>query len=65
MQKYTKKEFDKLLRSALKSESSTELSEASLEQVYRAMAMVIRQIMSDNHKIFLSRTLGAGHKQVY
>lgn len=65
MQKYTKKEFDKLLRSALKSESSTELSEASLEQVYRAMAMVIRQIMSDNHKIFLSRTLGAGNKQVY
>ena len=65
MQKYTKKEFEKLLRSALKSESSTELSEASLEQVYRAMAMVIRQIMSDNHKIFLSRTLGAGNKQVY
>ena len=65
MQKYTKKEFDKLLRSALKSESSTELGEASLEQVYRAMAMVIRQIMSDNHKIFLSRTLGAGNKQVY
>lgn len=65
MQKYSKNEIETLIKSTLKSECSTELSEASLDQIYRALAMVTRQIMSDNHKIFLSRTLGTGGKQVY
>ena len=65
MQKYSKKEFEKLLATALNSECSATLNTASLEQIYRVLAKITRQIMSDNHKVFQSRTIGSGSKQVY
>ena len=65
MLKYTKKEFDKLLKDKLTSEYAVTLDVASDVQIYRCLAMIARQIMSDRQKEFQSRTLGQGKKQVY
>ena len=63
--KYTKREFEKLLKDKLTSECASTLDTASAEQIYRCLAMVTRQIMSDRQKQFQSKTLGQGKKQVY
>lgn len=63
--KYTKSQFEKLLKDKLTSECATTLDNASAEQIYRCLAMVTRQIMSDRQKEFQSKTLGQGKKQVY
>ena len=63
--KYTKREFEKLLKDKLMSECSVTLDVASAEQIYRCMAMIVRQIMSDRQKQFQAKTLGEGKKQVY
>jgi len=63
--KYTKKEFDKMLRDKLTSEYAVSLEVASAVQIYRALAMITREIMSDRQKVFQAKTLGSGHKQVY
>ena len=65
MMKYTKREFEKLLKDKLTSECAATLDTASAEQIYRCLAMVTRQIMSDRQKQFQSKTLGQGKKQVY
>ena len=65
MVKYTEKEFDKLLKDTLMSECNVTLDVASVDQIYRCMAAIVRQIMSDQQKKFQSRTLGEGKKQVY
>ena len=65
MLKYTKKEFDKMLRDKLTSEYAVSLEVASAVQIYRALAMITREIMSDRQKVFQAKTLGSGHKQVY
>ena len=62
---YTKKEFDKMLRDKLTSEYAVTLEVASDTQIYRALAMITREIMSDRQKKFQAKTLGSGHKQVY
>ena len=62
---YTKKEFDKMLRDKLTSEYAVTLEVASDTQIYRALAMITREIMSDRQKVFQAKTLGSGHKQVY
>ncbi len=61
----TKKEFSKLLQSKLTSEYGVELSVASNQQIYRSLALICRQMMSDNHKKFHARAVGGGTKQVY
>ena len=63
--KYTKREFEKLLKDKLMSECNVTLDTASADQIYRCMAGVTRQIMSDKQKRFQSKTLGEGKKQVY
>ncbi|MBE5037561.1 glycogen/starch/alpha-glucan phosphorylase [Subdoligranulum sp. DSM 109015] len=63
--KYTKKEFDKMLRDKLTSEYAVSLEVASAVQIYRALAMITREIMSNQQKVFQAKTLGSGHKQVY
>ena len=63
--KYTKREFEKLLKDKLMSECNVTLDTASADQIYRCLAMITRQIMSDRQKQFQSKVLGAGKKQVY
>ena len=62
---YTKSEFAKLLKDKLTSECAATLDTASAEQIYRCLAMITRQVMSDRQKQFQSKTLGQGKKQVY
>ena len=63
--KYTKREFEKLLKDKLMSECNVTLDMASADQIYRCLAMITRQIMSDRRKQFQSKVLGEGKKQVY
>ena len=63
--KLTKKEFEKILKDTVVSECGVTLDVASAEQIYRCMAMIVRQIMSDRQKQFQAKTLGEGKKQVY
>ena len=61
----SKKEFKELLVSRLQSDSGVTLDMASHQQLYRALALIARKLMSDQHKKFLSKALGHGNKQVY
>ena len=63
--KMTKKEFDKLLANKLFSEFAADLSSATDEQIYRALALIVRGMLSAQRKRFMSRTYGANGKQVY
>ena len=63
--KYTKREFEKLLKDKLTSECNVTLDTASADQIYRCLASVTRQIMSDRQKQFQSKVLGQGKKQGY
>ena len=63
--KYTKREFEKLLKDKLMSECNVTLDAASADQLYRCLAMITRQIMSDRQKQYQSKVLGEGKKQVY
>ena len=63
--KYTKREFEKLLKDKLMSACNVTLDTASADQIYRCLAMITRQIMSDRQKQFQSKVLGEGKKQVY
>ena len=46
----TTKEFAKILQDKLTSEYGVDLSVASKQQIYRSLALICRQIMSENHK---------------
>ena len=63
--KYTKREFEKMLKDTLISECNVTLDTASADQIYRCLASITRQIMSDRQKRFQSKVLGEGKKQVY
>ena len=63
--KYTKREFEKLLKDKLMSECNVTIDAASADQIYRCLAMITRKIMSDRQKQFQSKVLGEGKKQVY
>lgn len=65
MIKFTKKEFDKLFLAKLNAEYGIGIDVASNQQIYRVLAMLARQMMSDQHKRFQSRAYGTGAKQVY
>ena len=63
--KYTKREFEKLLKDKLMSECNVTIDAASADQIYRCLAMITRLIMSDRQKQYQSKVLGEGKKQVY
>ncbi|MFI3169946.1 MAG: glycogen/starch/alpha-glucan phosphorylase [Faecalibacterium sp.] len=65
MTEINKKDFAKLLQARLTSEYGVELAVASNQQIYRAMSMVCRSMMSSNHKTFQAKAVGNGSKQVY
>ena len=46
----TSKEFGKILQDKLTSEYGVELNVASNQQIYRSLALICRQMMSENHK---------------
>jgi len=62
--KYTKKEFAQLLADTLYKDCSVSFSSATDAQVYRALALIVRQMLSEQHKKFISRTYGSNSKQV-
>ena len=61
----TTKEFAKILQDKLTSEYGVELNVASKQQIYRSLALICRQMMSENYKKFQSKAIGTGTKQVY
>jgi glucan phosphorylase len=61
----TTKEFAKILQDKLTSEYGVDLSVASKQQIYRSLALICRQMMSENYKKFQSKAIGTGTKQVY
>lgn len=62
----SKKELDQLLRDCLHSEFSVDdLSSATDDQMYRALALVVRRILSEKRKKFMAQTYGENGKQVY
>ena len=61
----TTKEFAKILQDKLTSEYGVDLSVASNQQIYRSLALICRQMMSENHNKFQSKAIGTGAKQVY
>ena len=63
--KTTKKDFDKILKDKLFSEFAVTYEDATDQQIYRALALIVRQTLSDAHKRFMARTYGANGKQVY
>ena len=63
--KYTKREFEKLLKDKLMSECNVTIDAAYAGKIYRCLAMITRQIMSDRQKQYQSKVLGEGKKQVY
>ena len=65
-QKITAKELDRLLRDTLHSEfSQDDLASATDDQMYRALALVTRRILSERRKNFMAQTYGENAKQVY
>ena len=65
MEKMTSKEFERLLTEKLFSEFAVDLKDATLQQIYHAMALIVRGQLSHKRKQFLARTYGANGKQVY
>lgn len=63
--KYTKKEFEKLLIEKLFNEFAIDIASATDEQLYRALALIARGMLSEKRKRFMARTYGANGKQVY
>lgn len=62
---YSKKKFKELLEQRLLSEFNTDLNSATEEQLYRGLSRLIRTILSDSRKQFMSHTYGSNSKQVY
>ena len=60
-----KKEFAKLLQNKLTNEYGVDLAVASNQQIYRSLALICRQMMSEQHKVFNSKAVATGSKQVY
>ena len=65
MNKYTKQQFEQMLKDRLNSDYGTTLDVASNQQIYRVLASIARRLMSDAHKHFQSRAYGSNSKQVY
>lgn len=63
--KTNKKDFDKLLTEQLFSEFAIDFDSATDNQIYRALALIARQMMSERRKRFMAHTYGANGKQVY
>ena len=63
--KMTTQEFEKILIDKLFSEYNVDMENASEEQIYHALALIIRGMLSKKRKQFASRTYGVNGKKVY
>ena len=63
--KMTAQEFEKILIDKLFSEYNVDMENASEEQIYHALALIIRGMLSKKRKQFASRTYGVNGKKVY
>ncbi|BFJ86102.1 glycogen/starch/alpha-glucan phosphorylase [Ruthenibacterium sp. TH_2024_36131] len=63
--KITAKSFEKMLEDKLFSEFAIDIASATDEQLYRALALIVRGMLSRKRKEFMARTYGTGSKQVY
>ena len=63
--KMTAQEFEKILVDKLFSEYNVDMENASEEQIYNALALIIRGMLSKKRKQFASRTYGVNGKKVY
>lgn len=61
----TKQEFEHLLSEKLFNEYTADIQNASDEQIYHALAMIIREMLSKKRKQFVSRTYASNSKKVY
>ena len=64
-QNVTEQAFDAQLREKLFSEFGVKLEDASNQQIYRALALLVRRHLSDKRKSFMAHTYGTNAKQVY
>ncbi len=64
-QLYTDKEFEKILEQRLDNDFNTDLEKATENEIYRALAHISRDMLSDKRKQFIARTYGENQKQVY
>ncbi len=63
--RYTVEQIDNMFVETLTRNYSQSPETASEDTIYRAFACLSRQIMSDKHKKFISKTYGENKKQVY
>lgn len=63
--KFEKQEFEEMLATQLRRDASGDLATASPEELYRAIAHIVRSLLSDAHSQFNSRVYGSNAKQVY
>lgn len=61
----TVREFEKNLEMTLKREFSKSIKDASYDDIYKATAMNIREILSRKQKEFMAKANGNGTKQIY
>ncbi len=64
-EQFTVAQLDHMLTEALQRDYSTTPENASEETIYRALAGICRQVMSNRHKTYLAKTFGENKKQVY
>ncbi len=62
---FPKEVFEKLFFEQLKSNFTTELADATDDQIYRTLALTIRRLLSARHKHFTAKSYGENGKQVY
>ncbi len=63
--RYTTQEFDALLREKLFGEFGVRLEDATNQQIYQALALLVRRRLSEKRKTFMAHTYGTNSKQVY
>ncbi len=61
----TKQEFENLLKDKLFTEFAVDYLTATDDQIYRALVLICRSIMSERRKKFMAKTYGNNGKQVY
>ncbi len=64
-QTYTGPEFAATLREKLFGEFGVQLEEATNQQIYRTLALMVRTHLSAKRKSFMAKTYGTNSKQVY
>lgn len=65
MNRMTAEELKKKLYATVARRYSVEIGDATAEQIYKALAVIIREMLADTYRHREARTFGKGAKQVY